>query len=176
MEIKQVPNIKPEAADMVTVKMAGNVTEIRFSKTSAGSPIKKVDKDHGVDVRTGELVEFQHNVNRAGDKHSVAQSLKRLRDIINANLENPDNALWVTFTYAENMRDENDYIPISTHFGSDFSGIKKGKDKPPRSISPVPNPKGGVHFTFTSCFFFPTRPHLSRMQTWRGFGNMVLQR
>ena len=87
MEIRKINNIKPEPVDIVTVKMAGNVTEIRFSKTSAGSPIKKVDKDHGVDIRTGELVEFQHNTSRAGDKASVAQSLKRLRDIINANLK-----------------------------------------------------------------------------------------
>lgn len=54
---------------------------------------------------TGEIKEFQHNSSRAGDKASVSQSLRKLRDLINANLENPENALWVTLTYRENMTD-----------------------------------------------------------------------
>ena len=106
MEIKQAENITPEKEDIVTLKIAGNVMEIRFSKNSAGSPIKKASKDYGIDMRTGEVVEYQHTTSRAGDKASVKQSMKRLRDIINANLKNPGNALWVTLTYAENMRDE----------------------------------------------------------------------
>lgn len=97
--------------------------EIRFSKFAAGSPIKKISKDFGIDVRTGEVVEYQHNTSRAGDKISVANSLRRLRDIVNANLEEPDNALWITLTYAKNMRDEKNYTPIFTHFGSGYNGI-----------------------------------------------------
>ena len=56
MEIKRIENIRPELADTVTVKVAGNVTEVRFSRTTGGSPIRKIDKDHGVNIRTGELV------------------------------------------------------------------------------------------------------------------------
>lgn len=105
MAIKKIPNIHPESADMVKVKTAGNITEVQFTKATAGTPIQKIDKDHGIDKRTGELVEYQHNTSRAGDKSSVAQSLKKLRDIINANLTDPAKALWVTLTYKENMRD-----------------------------------------------------------------------
>ena len=74
-------------------------------RSIAGSPIRKLDKDHGVDLRTGEVIEYKHNASRATDKASVAQSLRKLRDLINANLADPDTALWVTLTYAENMKD-----------------------------------------------------------------------
>lgn len=89
----------------VTLKISGNVLEVKYMRSVPGSPIRKLDQDHGLDLRTGEVIEYKHHANRASDKTSVAQSLRKLRDIINANLENPDTALWVTLTYAENMRD-----------------------------------------------------------------------
>ena len=106
MNINRIANVRPEAPDTeVTLKVAGNVSEIRWSRFAPGVPIRKLDRDHGVDLRTGEVIEFQHITNRAEDKDSVAQSLKRLRDLINANLTAPETALWVTLTYAENMTD-----------------------------------------------------------------------
>ena len=105
MKVEKIPDVRPAPKDEVTLKTAGNVMEIRYASNTAGSPIQKLDKDHGLDTRTGEVIDYQHNQNRAGDMASVAQSLKRLRDLINANLENPDTALWVTLTYAENMTD-----------------------------------------------------------------------
>lgn len=159
MKIKQVENIKPEPADMVTVKIAGNVTEIRFSKTSAGSPIKKVDKDHGVDVRTGELVEFQHGTSRASDKASVAQSLKRLRDIINANLEIPDNALWVTLTYAKNMRDEKQLYADFHAFFKRFRRYQERKGQPPADYIACAEPQGRGAWHLHVLLIFPNKAH-----------------
>lgn len=105
MRVERIEDIRPKGEDMVRVKKAGAVTEIRYMRSQAGSPIQKLDADHGVDLRTGEVIEYRHNVSRIEDKASARQSLKRLRDIINANLENPENALWVTLTYRENMMD-----------------------------------------------------------------------
>ena len=105
MKVDRIKDVRPAPTDEVTLKTAGNVMEIRYASNTAGSPIQKLDKDHGLDTRTGEVIDYQHNQNRAGDMASVAQSLKRLRDLINANLEDPDTALWVTLTYAENMTD-----------------------------------------------------------------------
>lgn len=90
----------------VTVKRCGNITEIRYSVH--GPPtiaIEKLNADIYVDRRTGEVKEFLHHASRAEDKASVAQSLRKLRDLINANLEDPETALWVTLTYRENMKD-----------------------------------------------------------------------
>ena len=68
-------------------------------------PIEKISADQYVDKRTGEVKDFTHNATRADDLISVRQSLKRLRDLINANLTDPQTALWVTLTYKENMTD-----------------------------------------------------------------------
>lgn len=106
MNINRIPDIRPEVAETpVTLKISGNLLEVKYMRSVPSTPIRKLDQDHGVDLRTGEVIEYKHNANRASDKASVAQSLRKLRDIINANLENPDTALWVTLTYAENMRD-----------------------------------------------------------------------
>lgn len=170
MEIRKINNIKPEPVDIVTVKMAGNVTEIRFSKTSAGSPIKKVDKDHGVDIRTGELVEFQHNTSRAGDKASVAQSLKRLRDIINANLKNPDNALWVTLTYAENMQDEKRLYADFHAFWKRFQRQQKRKGQAPALYIACAEPQGRGAWHLHIILLFPDKapfiPNADMAQLW----------
>jgi len=105
MEVKRIDDVRPKAEDIVTLKKAGTVAEIRYMRSTAGTPIQKLDADHGLDMRTGEIVEYHHNESRIGDKASVRQSLKRLRDLINANTEDPETVLWVTLTYRENMTD-----------------------------------------------------------------------
>ncbi len=96
----------PAPREPVTVKVCGNVLEIRYMKNfPSGGTIQKLDADHYIDLRTGEMKEFCHTQNRADSKATVAQSLRNLRDIINTNLVDPGRALWVTFTYRENMND-----------------------------------------------------------------------
>lgn len=108
MNIDTKKNIRPDSPGApVTLKEAGNILEIRYMKTTHSVPIQKINNDIGVDLRTGEVIEFQHKENRSEDKASVAQSLRKLRDLINANLADPKKALWITLTYAENMTDPN---------------------------------------------------------------------
>lgn len=89
----------------MTVKRCGNIIEIRYMRSTPAAVIEKVNADLYVDMRTGEVREFRHAANRSDSKASVAQSLRKLRDLINANLTEPEKALWVTLTYRENMRD-----------------------------------------------------------------------
>lgn len=106
MRVKRIDNERPAPPAPVTVKLCGNMIEVRHSVY--GPPeitIEKLDADSYVDLRTGAIELFQHATSRAEDKASVAQSLRNLRDIINANLTDPATALWVTLTYRENMRD-----------------------------------------------------------------------
>lgn len=108
MDITRIPDVRPETPDTeVTLKVAGNVSEIRWVRSPPGVPIRKLDKEHYLDLRTGEVLEVaQHITNRAEDPASVKRSLRKLRDLINANLTDPETALWVTLTYAENMTDQ----------------------------------------------------------------------
>lgn len=107
MNIDRIPDVRPDTAETpVTVKRCGNVIEVRYMRSTPCAVIEKVNADLYVDKRTGEVKEFCHSANRADSKASVAQSLRKLRDLINANLTAPETALWVTLTYKENMRDE----------------------------------------------------------------------
>ena len=107
MKINRISDIHPGTPDTpVTIKRCGNITEIRYSVH--GPPtivIEKLTADLYTDKRTGEVKEFQHHTNRAEDKASVAQSLRKLRDLINSNISDPKAVLWVTLTYKTNMTD-----------------------------------------------------------------------
>ena len=74
-------------------------------KRSRGGCIVKLDKDTYTDKRTGEIKEFKHIENRSQDLDNVAKSLKRLRDLLNANITDTSKCRWVTLTYKENMTD-----------------------------------------------------------------------
>ena len=106
MQTQRIENLRPAPKATVTVKLCGNVIEVRHSVH--GPPeitIQKLNADEYIDLRTGVVELFQHTASRAEDKASVAQSLRNLRDIINTNLTDPEIALWVTLTYKENMKD-----------------------------------------------------------------------
>lgn len=91
---------------LVRLTEMGNITEIMYSeKRSRGGYITKIDDDHYIDNRTGEYCEFKHIENRSQCIQSVARSLKRLRDLLNANITDVSHCRWVTLTYAENMTD-----------------------------------------------------------------------
>lgn len=98
--------ISIDPCHLVRLTEMGNITEIMYSeKRSQGGYITKIDADHYVDNRTGEFCEFKHTENRSENLASVAKSLKRLRDLLNANITDVTYCRWVTLTYAENMTD-----------------------------------------------------------------------
>lgn len=106
MKKPKTENIRPAQNDIVRFKDMGNIKEIMYSqKANHNISIKRLDKSYYVDLKTGEVKEFNHLNSRADDKNSVRVSLCKLRDLINANVENPNNCLWCTLTYSENMTD-----------------------------------------------------------------------
>lgn len=107
MKVKRSNESFPiDSNSLVRLTEMGNITEIMYSvHRSQGGYITKIDADHYVDNRTGELFEFKHIENRSQDLASVAKSLKRLRDILNANITDVSHCRWITLTYAENMTD-----------------------------------------------------------------------
>lgn len=90
---------------ILNVKEMGNITELRYMVKNNGGIIRKIDKDHYYDVRTGEVKKYKHSNNRKSNKESVSRTLRNLRDIINTNITNYKNVLWITLTYKENMID-----------------------------------------------------------------------
>ena len=108
ISIQKLPeNMKISDYDPVTVKQTGNIFEIRLMERTPVVTTLKISKDLYIDLRedTGEVKEYRHNQNRAQSIYNVRQSMKKLRDLINCNVTDPQRCRWVTLTYRENMKD-----------------------------------------------------------------------
>lgn len=88
------------------VTTMGHITEVvTMQKRCLGPPVVRVDKDHFMDLRTGELLEYEHIENRSESTDSIRRTLAHIRALINTNVTVPENCRWVTLTYSENMTD-----------------------------------------------------------------------
>lgn len=123
-----------------------------------------------VDRRTGEVKEFQHHTNRAEAKASVAQSLRKLRDLINANLEDPETALWVTLTYRENMTDPVRLYEDFRRFWQRFKYYLSKQNHPPAEYIIAAEPQGRGAWHLHCLFLFPDKapfiPNADMARIW----------
>ena len=106
-KVKKIDNIKVPKNANVRVKLTGNIMEVMYSEKQAPGLIyiKKINGHEYVDLRTGEVFEYETIDNRSQNLDSVRRSLGRLRDYINTNCVDVTKCKWVTLTYAENMTD-----------------------------------------------------------------------
>lgn len=92
--------------EKVTVTDMGHIVEIQhMEKRNTECHIRKIDSDHYVNLKTGELLEFAKSENRSQNENSLRQTFKKLRYLINNNFDGSPNELHVTLTYKENMTD-----------------------------------------------------------------------
>ncbi len=150
----------------------GNITEVMTcEKQSNGSPCKKIDKDHYVDLRTGELCDYEHSENRGENLHGIRQTLNRIRALINTNVIEPDNVRWVTLTYGENMTDAkrlyDDYFKFWKRFC--YWCKKQGYEKPEYITVQEPQGRGAwhVHAFFIWSQKAPFIPNDTMRQLWQ---------
>lgn len=84
----------------------GNVIEVTEldSKNSCCHALK-LDVDHWVD-ENGEIHDYVHDsTSRLDNASELRRSFARIRALVNTNCSDTSKLLWVTLTYAENMRD-----------------------------------------------------------------------
>lgn len=106
MKIEKIQGFSISSNDKISLKKMGHIFEICFTQHHNYMPtIQLLNKDNYMVVSTGEIKQCEHINNRSENKAQVAQSLKRLREYINTNVVCTQNCLWVTLTYAENMKD-----------------------------------------------------------------------
>lgn len=106
MKIEKIQGFSINNNDKISLKKMGHIFEICFTEHHNYLPtIQLLNKDNYMIVSTGEIKQCEHIENRSENKAQVAQSLKRLREYINTNVVCTQNCLWVTLTYAENMKD-----------------------------------------------------------------------
>lgn len=171
MNIDRIPDVRPDTAETpVTVKRCGNVIEVRYMRSTPCAVIEKVSADLYVDKRTGEVKEFCHSANRADSKASVAQSLRKLRDLINVNLTAPETALWVTLTYKENMRDERRVYEDFRRFWQRFRYYLKKHEYQPAEYITAAEPQGRGAWHLHCLFLFPEKapfiPNADMARIW----------
>lgn len=158
MQIQRIENQRPAPKAPVTVKVCGHVIEVRHSVH--GPPeiiIQKLNADEYIDLRTGVVELFRHAASRAEDKASVAQSLRNLRDIINANLTDPETALWVTLTYKENMKDPVQLYEDFHAFIKRFRRYLKREGHPPVEYIAAAEPQGRGAWHLHVLLLFPDK-------------------
>lgn len=126
-------------------------------RSTAPMAIKKLTGDLYLDQRTGEVKEINHINSRAEDKASVSQSLRKLRDLINANLTNAAAALWVTLTYAENMMDTKRLYEDFRRFCQRFRYYLVKHNHPPAEYIAAAEPQGRGAWHLHCLFFFPCK-------------------
>ena len=89
------------------VTTTGNIVEImEISALNRKQTVQRLNKDEAVVLSTGEKIQLNHADDRSGNVKNMRKSMKNLRDLINANITDTGNCLFITLTYAENMTDE----------------------------------------------------------------------
>lgn len=149
--------ISPSLDAKVQLKKMGDIYEIRSMDRIQKVPILKISKDYYISLAedTGEVKEFHHHSNRAESPFSVAQTLRKLRDLLNANVTDTNHCLWTTLTYRENMRD-------TARLYNDFRKFNQrlryylGKDKrPPYQYIVAMEPQGRGAWHAHAVLIFP---------------------
>lgn len=168
----------------VTFKIAGHTYEIIYSECqNIKCNIRRIDKTQYVDLRDGEVHDFnQSSTNRGDNIKSLKRTMAMARDRINANCTDPRKVLFVTLTYKldkdENgnaipMRDtdklrrdlNNFYARFKRKFGDEFGDFKR--------ISCL-EPQGSGSWHAHILFFLKNQMFIFRMTCWKRFGGWVL--
>ena len=106
VKVELLKEVSINNSSIVSVKKMNHIYELCYLQHRNQQPhIQLLDKDNYVLLSTGEVKECKHIDNRSENKLQVSQSLKRLRDYINTNVEDVKKCKWITLTYKENMTD-----------------------------------------------------------------------
>lgn len=155
-QLKDAPDM--DGYSMTKVTTMGNVIElVTRQKSGGGCPCVKLDADHYMDTRTGEVMEYEHIENRSQSTRSIRNTLARIRALVNSNVTAPANVRWVTLTYAENMTDTVRLMKDYEKFWKKFVywNQKQGYARPEYICVIEPQGRGAWH---VHAFFIWDRP------------------
>lgn len=97
--ITRIDDVHPAPYNMVRLKKAGPILEVRYMQNRTEPAIVKISRDEYVEKKTGEVKPFCHTERRVDNRVSLAASMQRLRDLLFTNVTDPRKALWCTLTY-----------------------------------------------------------------------------
>lgn len=110
---------------MVTVTEMAHIVEVQhMKKVNKRAHIKKIDKEHYVDLSTGEMRKFELSEVRAQNINSLRQTFKKMRYLINNNFIGNRNELFVTLTYRGDLQ-TSDSVTVSKDFDRFMKRFKR---------------------------------------------------
>lgn len=125
LEIKKIEEQEIAENAMVTVTQMGHIVEVQhMDKVNRNAHIRKVDKEHYVDLSTGELHEFKLSEVRSQNINSLRQTFKKMRYLINNNFSGERNELFVTLTYRGDLQTR-DYKRVKKDFISFYKRFQR---------------------------------------------------
>lgn len=178
MDIQKTEFIPPYKNADVQLKKCGNLWEIMHqTSTAVGGKIKKLDRDNYLEVATGEVKEYRHNINRGQITNSIHRSMRYLRDIINCNVTSPENCLWCTFTYKDCMQDSKQLYEDNRRFIQRLQYYLKKHNLPSCSFITTAEPQQRGAWHLHTILLFPQKapfiPNATMRNLWRnGFVNV----
>ena len=87
------------------VKINNDLRIVKNSFHNTVHRMRKLDSNRGVNIETGEIIEFKRSQNRSQRMCDFKKSLSKLRDIIKLNVVDLEKSLFITLTYDDNISD-----------------------------------------------------------------------
>lgn len=110
MEIKTRERAEILSDEPLKITIAGNVIDVMQTARRSYPPQIEWsdDRESYIILATGEVRQKKKRETRTDDDEAVAslkRSMRKMRQLVNANFDGDRNELFITLTYAENMRD-----------------------------------------------------------------------
>lgn len=110
MEIRQADNIKIDSNAPLKITISGSVIDVMQQERPTSPPpiVWNADRTEYTDLRTGEVKKAKKRKTRVDDEKAINElkkTMRRMRQLINANWCGDENELMITLTYQENMQD-----------------------------------------------------------------------
>lgn len=176
-----------------TLTVAGNVIElVEQSNKSKGNGIIKIDKGHYINLRSpihpmklklegGEQIDgfqyredgfyyqiFTYNSIGMKSNNELRKTFRRLSYIINSNVTEPDKCLWVTLTYADNIKGADGNKKLYEDFRKGIQILKRKYGK--FEYISVVEPQGRGAWHCHVIFIFPKKTYIPNKEisnAWR---------
>ena len=133
MKITKVEEVQISKNALVTVTEMNHIVEVQYmEKMNSCSHIKKLDADRYVDLKTGDIREFERTENRSQGLNSLRQTFKKLRYLINNNFTGAWNELFLTLTYRGELQTR-DHLKV----GKDYDNFLKRMKRKFKGISTI---------------------------------------
>lgn len=134
---------------LVTVTEMNHIVEVQhMEKMNTCNHIKKLNADSYVDLKTGEVKEFERTENRSQGLNSLRQTFKKLRYLVNNNFTGKGNELFITLTYRGDLQ-TNDHLKVGKDYDNFLKRLKRRLNKKLGSIDAIrvlePHESGNWH-------------------------------